>query len=219
MPARAPCPRVLEVVPYRTVALSAASSAAVRSPSGPVASVVRSRSGRDRPRRGRRATGARRAPSRRRHWPSRGRRPPACSRDPVRARRDARTRAGGRVCGKRATREIDDYNSPWRPVILLLSVACGAPSRLACHVTPASKTKSATNLIQRLRSGGTIFPGVVGYADTVVPAGRQRPAVETQLHPARPARPGQDADAAGAGRTARRVDSPSSPAASCATTR
>ena len=48
-------------------------------------------------------------------------------------------------------------------------MACGAPLRPACRVTPASKTKFAPISSSGFARGGTIFPGVVGYADTVVP--------------------------------------------------
>ena len=43
------------------------------------------------------------------------------------------------------------------------AVAAGLPRHTSV------KDEVRVNLIQRLRGGGTIFPGVVGYADTVVP--------------------------------------------------
>ena len=48
-------------------------------------------------------------------------------------------------------------------------MVCAARSRLACRVTPASRTKCAPTSSSGFARGGTIFPGVVGYADTVVP--------------------------------------------------
>jgi hypothetical protein len=52
------------------------------------------------------------------------------------------------------------------------------------------------NLILKLRAGDDIFPGIVGYDDTVVPQVVNAVLSQAQLHPAGPARPGQDAAAA-----------------------
>ena len=62
------------------------------------------------------------------------------------------------------------------------------------------------NLIAKLRAGEPLFPGIIGYDDTVDPAGRERDPLAAQLHPARPARPGEDAAAARARHAARRGD-------------
>src|SRR4028119_986392 len=45
----------------------------------------------------------------------------------------------------------------------------GAPREAGCR-TRSVKAEMRENLIGRLRAGGTIFPGIVGYEDTVVPA-------------------------------------------------
>ena len=42
--------------------------------------------------------------------------------------------------------------------------------RAAGYRTRSVKTEMRDNLIARLRAGGTLFPGIVGYEDTVVPA-------------------------------------------------
>jgi magnesium chelatase subunit I len=42
--------------------------------------------------------------------------------------------------------------------------------RAAGHRTRSVKAEMRDNLIERLRGGGTLFPGIVGYEDTVVPA-------------------------------------------------
>ncbi len=42
--------------------------------------------------------------------------------------------------------------------------------RASGYSTRSVKTEMRDNLIARLRAGGTLFPGIVGYEDTVVPA-------------------------------------------------
>ena len=69
----------------------------------------------------------------------------------------------------RCNQQSDRNRFPWRPVIRPPSGACAAPWPPACRDTPASKTKFAATSSHRLRAGGAIFPGVVGYAETVVP--------------------------------------------------
>ena len=85
---------------------------------------------------------------------------------------------------------------------------------------PASvKTEIRENLLDRLRSGETAFPGIVGFDDTVLPAARERAARRPRPGPARRARPGQDPADAHDQPAARRVDARSSRAARSTTTR
>ena len=60
------------------------------------------------------------------------------------------------------------------------------------------------NLIARLASGETLFPGIVGYEDTVLPQHRQRAPRAAPLHPARSPRPGQEPHPPRADEAARR---------------
>ena len=61
------------------------------------------------------------------------------------------------------------------------------------------KTEIRENLLARLRSGETAFPGIVGFDDTVLPAARERAARRPRPRAARRARPGQDPADAHAG--------------------
>ena len=55
------------------------------------------------------------------------------------------------------------------------------------------KNEIRDNLIRKLRAGETLFPGIIGYDDSVVPQIVNAVLSQPQLHPARPARPGEDA--------------------------
>ena len=73
------------------------------------------------------------------------------------------------------------------------------------HSRPV-KQEIRDNLVRKLQAGEPLFPGIIGYDETVVPAARQRDSVEAQLHSARAARPGQEPHPARPGRPARRAD-------------
>ncbi len=73
------------------------------------------------------------------------------------------------------------------------------------------KDELRENLIARCAAADPLFPGIVGYDDTVVPQVVNAILVEAQLHPARPARAGQDAAAARADGAARSERFRSSP--------
>ena len=49
------------------------------------------------------------------------------------------------------------------------------------------KEELRENLIARLRKGEAIFPGIVGFEDTVISSDRERRALQTEFHLARPA--------------------------------
>ena len=270
MPARAPVHACSRSVPNRTVALSAASSAAVRSASGPVR-VGRAidASGRDTPRRGRRATSARRAPCHRRRWPCQGRRRRACSRAqrPSATMREHERPAwcagegghGGIVdcrlqiadfaitqisddgrqtncCGSHgrhyrqrgwnsrlARRRRPNLRNPQSAICNLqflneATISYGVqssfypwrPAARRCRRAAASRQRQGRSSRQSHPAAsrrGHDLPWRGRLCRDGRAAGRQRAAVEAQLHPARPARAGQDANAARAGRAARRVDS------------
>ena len=63
------------------------------------------------------------------------------------------------------------------------------------------KDELRSNLIARLRSGEKLFPGIVGYEQTVEPQIANAILSPARFHPARAARPGEDPPAALAGRS------------------
>ena len=67
------------------------------------------------------------------------------------------------------------------------------------------KEELRANLLERLGSGGAVFPGVVGLRGDGRPGDRERDPGRPRPRLPRRARPGQDADGAAAGRSARPV--------------
>ena len=81
------------------------------------------------------------------------------------------------------------------------------------------KEEIRDNLLTRLRSGETAFPGIVGFDDTVAARAGARPAGRPRPRPARRARPGQDPADAHARSACSTSGAPWSPAARSTTTR
>ena len=75
----------------------------------------------------------------------------------------------------------------------------------ACLKDRSVKDEMRGNLIARLHSGEALFPGIVGYEDTVVPQIVNAVLSQAELHSARPARPGQEPHPARPHRAARRA--------------
>ena len=96
------------------------------------------------------------------------RRPPWCSPARGRCRRDGRTPVGvamkERVAHERESTMRSCYRiDPWRP--LRPSETCGGPGYRSRPV----KQEIRDNLVRKLQAGETLFPGIIGYDDTVVP--------------------------------------------------
>ena len=66
------------------------------------------------------------------------------------------------------------------------------------------KEEMRANLIRKMKAGEELFPGIVGYEDTVDPSGRERDSVGPGHHLPGRARAGQDAHGSRIGQPARR---------------
>src|SRR6185369_16226858 len=160
--------------------------ARARPRSAPTAARARSSSARASRRDGRRprrrATDGRRTRGRRRRATCHDRTPGSCSRGAAARRRGARTPAGVAGQGPGAARGVWSpagwYTAP--PALALCYYRAMFPKAttlgaLRKDVTTGRvprrpvKSEIRDNLITKLRAGETLFPGIIGYDDTVVP--------------------------------------------------
>ena len=68
------------------------------------------------------------------------------------------------------------------------------------------KDEMRDNLMARLKARETVFPGIVGYEDTVIPQIVNAVSVEAEFHSAGAARPGEEPDSARSDGAAGRAD-------------